>query len=537
MRRMGKVTDNARMEKQGLPASPAVAASVAAAYVAGYLLLDWISYIHPFGSSGITVWNPPPALSLALLLVGGLRNVWLLFPAAAAAEVLVRGDGPLALLLPVAAALTVGYGVAAWVMVRLLGIGARLRRARELLGFIGVAAAAAAVIGAVVVGLHVMAGTVARSEFLQAWVRFWIGDLVGIVGVAPLLMVLADGAARRALMDAARRPEGWLQLAAVTAALWLVFGVDYTDEFKYFYLLFMPVVWIAARHGLAGAALALFLVEAGLIAAVETGGHPPATVLELQALMLALAVTGLFLGIIVDERQRALLELRQSLRLAAAAEMAGALAHELNQPLTAIANYSRACKLALERAPAQVAAIVDRLVGEAARAGNIVRRLRDFLRVGATQLTPVDADGLLREALARARDHAALAGVDTTLRLAPALPPVLADRLELELVLRNLIDNAIDAAAAVRAGERRVEVQAGAEQGWLRISVRDSGPGVAPDMAEKVFEPFSTSKASGMGLGLTISRSIVEAHGGRLWAEAGPGGGFHMTLPVVSEDD
>jgi signal transduction histidine kinase len=176
-------------------------------------------------------------------------------------------------------------------------------------------------------------------------------------------------------------------------------------------------------------------------------------------------------------------------------------------------------------------------VSEAARAGNIVRRLRDFLRVGATQLTPVDVDGLLREALARARSRAALAGVETALRLAPALPPVLADRLELELVLRNLIDNAIDAAAAVRDNERRVAVQAEAAQGWVRISVHDSGPGVAPDMAEKVFEPFSTSKASGMGLGLAISRSIVEAHGGRLWAEAGPGGGFHMTLPVVSEDD
>jgi signal transduction histidine kinase len=534
---MGKVIDNARMEKQGLPAPPAVTASVAAAYLAGYLLLDWVSYIHPFGSSGITVWNPPPALSLALLLVGGLRNVWLLFPAAAAAEVLVRSDGPLALLLLVAAAVATGYGAAAWVMVRVLGIGARLRRSRDLLGFIGVVAAAAAATGAVVVGLHLMAGTVARSEFPQAWLHFWIGDLVGIVGVAPLLMVLADASARKALTDAARRPESWLQLATVLAALWLVFGVDYTDEFKYFYLLFMPVVWIAARHGLTGSACALFLVEAGLIAAVETGGHPPATVLELQALMLALAVTGLFLGIIEDERQRALLELRKSLRLAAAAEMAGALAHELNQPLTAIANYSRACKLALEQAPAQAAGIVDRLVGEAARAGHIVRRLRDFLRVGATQLAPVDVTELLREVLARARDHAALAGVDTALHLAPALPPLLADRLELELVLRNLIDNAIDAATAVRDGQRRVEVQAEAQPGWLRISVRDSGPGVAPDMAEKVFEPFITSKASGMGLGLAISRSIVEAHGGRLWAETGPGGGFHMTLPVVSEDD
>ncbi len=537
MRGIGKVTDNARMEKRRLPARPAARASVAAAYLAGYLLLDWVSYIHPLGSSGITVWNPPPALSLALLLIGGLRNVWLLFPAAAAAEVLVRGDGPLALLLSVAAVFAAGYGAAAWVMVRLLGIGPRLRHPQDLLGLIGVVAAAAAVVGAVVVGLHVMAGTVARAQFPHAWVRFWIGDLVGVLGVAPLIMVLADASARKALGEAARRPEGWLQLAAMMAALWLVFGVDYTDEFKYFYLLFMPVVWIAARHGLAGSALALFLVEAGLIVAVETGGHPPATVLELQALMLALAVTGLFLGVIVDGRQRVLLELRQSLRLAAAAEMAGALAHELNQPLTAIANYSRACKLALERAPAQVAPAVDKLVSEAARAGNIVRRLRDFLRVGATQLTPVDVDGLLREALARARSRAALPGVETALRLAPALPPVLADRLELELVLRNLIDNAIDAAAAVRDNERRVAVQAEAAQGWVRISVHDSGPGVAPDMAEKVFEPFSTSKASGMGLGLAISRSIVEAHGGRLWAEAGPGGGFHMTLPVVSEDD
>jgi C4-dicarboxylate-specific signal transduction histidine kinase len=265
-------------------------------------------------------------------------------------------------------------------------------------------------------------------------------------------------------------------------------------------------------------------------------------VVELQALVAALTLTGLFLGVMVDERARAEESLKQSLRLAAAGEMAATLAHELNQPLAALANYGRACQLLLEReggagSRLEIAQTIEKMLGESKRAGEVVSRLRDFFRSGTTRLeeTPVETllEGALRigGSLNRSRD------VEFRVEGDSAGRTLLIDRLQIELALRNLLANAFEAVAQEAPGNRRVTVSAEAENGSVVLRVRDSGPGMAPAVREHLFEPFFSSKASGMGLGLAISRAIAEAHGGSLDAEKTEYGEFRLMLPEKGRDE
>jgi C4-dicarboxylate-specific signal transduction histidine kinase len=233
----------------------------------------------------------------------------------------------------------------------------------------------------------------------------------------------------------------------------------------------------------------------------------------------------------VDERQRAGENLRRSLRLAAAGEMAGALAHEVNQPLTAVSNYGRSALLLLERGDAgRLQAIIEKMLGEAERAAEVVRRLRDFFRAGTTRLEAVPVDELV--AAVRRIGHSVIGerSVELEVRSDAEVAPLYVDRLQVELVLRNLLANSVDAVQASANG--RIEVSVASEDARrARIVVADNGPGVAPERRESVFEPLVSGKPTGMGLGLAVSRAIAEAHGGSL--EARGGGEFHLVLPCL----
>jgi C4-dicarboxylate-specific signal transduction histidine kinase len=230
--------------------------------------------------------------------------------------------------------------------------------------------------------------------------------------------------------------------------------------------------------------------------------------------------------------------LRQSLRLAAAGEMAAALAHEVNQPLTALVSYGRACQHMLAQAPADVAQLtqtVGKLTEQAQRVGAIVKRLRDFLRSGTMNLAPVAPGEFLRSMRASFDAEASAERIALSMRIAPDLPRIMADRLELEIVLRNLIANAMDSIREAAPATREVKIEAARhDHRSVRLSVIDSGPGIPASMRDRLFHPFSTSKSHGMGLGLAISRAIVTAHGGRLWVEPARFGSFHLTVPIIS---
>jgi signal transduction histidine kinase len=516
---------------------------ILAGYLVAYIALDWVSYIHPLGPFAITPWNPPPGLSLALLLSQGLRFAPALFVAGLAAEIIVRGlPAGLGAAVVSSAVLAAGYAGMAWVLRGPLRVDPRLASLRDVAWFVVAVAALTLVVAIGYVAVYVAAGRIAPADIVGSALQFWVGDTLGILVTTPVLLFLLGP--REGPPGPRWSWEAVLQALAVIGSLWAVFGVAPGHAAKFFYVLFLPLIWISVRHGIHGAAAALLAIQLGIVFAVQSQGYASATVLEFQALMSALAITGLFLGAVVSERRRARdalevreAELQRSLRLAAAAETASALAHELNQPLSAIATYVRACALMLERPEENRARLVDTMrtvTAEVGRAGEVVRRLRDFFRSGASRLERAPVAELLAAGAERLVARAERHRIDLRVECAPGLPVVLVDRLQIETVLHNLLANAIDAIIAADPPQRAVRLRAvAAPSDAVKVTVSDSGPGLSPETMESLFRPFATTKPQGMGLGLAISRSIVENHGGHLVVEAAERGAvFAFTLPV-----
>lgn len=260
----------------------------------------------------------------------------------------------------------------------------------------------------------------------------------------------------------------------------------------------------------------------------------------------------IFTGFIRDltDEQRAelrLKELQSELihvsRLSAMGTMASTLAHELNQPLTAIANYLQAGSNLMQQDSgdpedqAMIREAMEESVKEALRAGDIVRRLRAFVSRGEADMGLADLPRLIDEASRLALSGSRELGVRAFYALDPHATAVLCDRVQIQQVLVNLIRNAIEAMAASPVREVTIGSEA-APRNLVRVWVADTGPGIAPELAPRLFQAFSSTKEQGMGLGLSICRTIVEAHGGRIWAEPRPEGGtiFNFTLLSANEE-
>jgi len=624
-----------------------------AGYVAAYVALDRVSYLFPVEPFAITPWNPPAGLSVAFLLLLGLRFAPALLLAAFLADLLVRGGG-----------VNPGFSLLSSLVIALgyAGLGAflrgwarvdpALRRLRDVTWLVASAAPAALAVAVAYVGAHAAAGHIPVDRLGPSILRFWIGDMIGIVVTTPvLLLAFARGLPAPRLSGRGR--EIAAQVAATTAALALVLAPGPPEEPRLFYLLFPPIIWIALRHGLPGTSLATLAVQVALIGVLAARGHRE-NVLEFQLLMLALALVSSFLGITVSERARARDALARSeselravfetapdglvtldgdgrvvsanpaalrllavpaellrgrpiadrvegfpslpargdaaeltalragggriplevsiapapgaglhiailrdvsprkaaeeklrekqeelsgvLRFAAAGQVASSLAHELNQPLYALTTYVQSCQLIASRPDgdrALLAELMEKAVREAARAGEVVRRLREFFQTGATRLEPVPVRRLVEGAREAIRRRAERHRIALAVECAEGLGDLRCDALQIEMVLHNLATNAVDAIVAGERERREVRLVARAAGGQVELRVEDSGPGIAAEVAPRLFEPFTTTKADGMGLGLAIARYIVEAHGGRLWAEPLPAGSaFCLSLPL-----
>jgi PAS domain S-box-containing protein len=252
-------------------------------------------------------------------------------------------------------------------------------------------------------------------------------------------------------------------------------------------------------------------------------------------------------GIVVDitERRRAEREVEKQrdelahlARVAILGELSGALAHELNQPLTAILSNAQAALRLMEDASVdldEIREILKDIVSDDSRAGEVIRRLRTLLKKGAVEPRAIDPGNMLLEVAELMRGDLAQRRVRLILRLAPQLPTVSGDPVQLQQVLINFILNGCEAMQQKRPQERILTLASDLDaEGGLRISVADQGVGIAAEARDRLFEPFYTTKPNGLGLGLSISRSILSAHGGRLWAENNAKGGatFVFTLPA-----
>jgi two-component system sensor kinase FixL len=256
----------------------------------------------------------------------------------------------------------------------------------------------------------------------------------------------------------------------------------------------------------------------------------------------------LFTGFIRDlterqQTQRRLQDLQVELghvsRVSAMGTLAAALAHELNQPLSAIATYMEAARDLLDDPAPDTIEMIREAFSESAaqamRAGQIVRRLRDFISRGEAERRVESLHKLVIEAnalaLAGGGDH----GVDVSLELDPGADLVLVDRIQVQQVFLNLVRNAIE--AMEHSEVKKLEIRSLRDAGGLvRICVDDSGPGLAEDMRHTLFEPFQSTKDAGMGLGLSICRTLIEAQGGRIWADASPLGGTSFQFTLIAAD-
>jgi PAS domain S-box-containing protein len=650
------------------------AAALSVGYVVLYLTLDRLSFVGPLHGIGITPWSPSAGLAIALLLIKGVRYA----PLVLVADLLSSATLPVTHISPAPVCLAslvvmAGYTGAAAIL-RYTGLQTGIRGSAHVVTLLAVTIISSGLVATGYVMIYAAAGIVPWGGFGTAVLHYWIGDAIGIVVLLPPLLLLYQRIKQwrpRVHSRGSLQPvELAAQGASIAVALAAVFaGTGGDHPLGLFYLLFLPLIWIAMRHGLPAASCAVLAIQIGLIAGLVIQSHPEVTLRAFQLLMLALAATGLILGVVVTERRRLSFalgdseELREAIlntvpdgvltidehgriqsvnpaverlfsrpsyrligndiselvegapdllgrlkfaahspasdagrweldarrangsifpielsaarfdllgaehyalvirditfrresearqrqheaelahisRVSLAGEMAAGLAHELSQPLTAITAYARGCLRLLggsANEPALLQEGMTEVVQQAERAGDVLDRLREFVRGGEFRRAPTAVAPLIGAAVNLARTDAMQQDVEIEARVDPGLPAVFADQIQIEQVLLNLLRNAIDAMKGVNTERRSIAIKARCNSKHVvEISVADSGPGVADEVMDTIFEPFVTTKAHGMGMGLSISRSIVESHGGslRMACNLPSGAIFFFDLPT-----
>jgi C4-dicarboxylate-specific signal transduction histidine kinase len=231
--------------------------------------------------------------------------------------------------------------------------------------------------------------------------------------------------------------------------------------------------------------------------------------------------------------------LAQVARLNTMTDLAAGIAHEINQPLTAISSYAQSCRFLAgvgRLTEGELVDALDKVSGQVQRAGEVIRRLRSFVRRRRSKAELADINALVGEAVELARTEAHFRNTEIATQLEPSLPPVVVDPVQIQQVILNLIQNALEASADARDEPMTVRTARNGGQ-FIEVEMIDHGTGVDPEAADRLFEPFFTTKPSGLGLGLSISRSIIASHGGRLWhsPNANRGSVFHFTLPAAPQ--
>jgi two-component system, LuxR family, sensor kinase FixL len=536
-------------------APPASRLLIGLIWLAAYVVLEWVSFIHDYKGLPVTPWNPGLGAVLALMILGGARYALVLFAGVLIAELVVLKsslDWPV--VLGIAAVISGGYGGVAAVARTNLRLDVGLNRLRDVFGLLAAGMAGAVIVALLLSLLLLATDQLDLSDVLVTVGPLLVGDAIGIAVMTPLVLRLALLRSPSALQKLWRLvPELALYVLVVIGALWISVGSQPATDFKFFYLLFVPVVLIAVRHGLDGACMGLAITQLGLVGLLHGYGYDANAFTAFQTMMLVLTATGLVVGVVVTERvhaNRTIREVEERLRRkeAQAAQvsrinlvsgMASALAHEINQPMTAARALARSAQHLLRAPTADLARAEGNLtdmIAQIDHAAAVVRRMRDFLRRGRPHVSTIDVREMLQDALNLLRLDASARHVGVELDVPDELPPVHGDRVQLQQVVLNLARNAMEATAeSGRAdGHIRLFAHRAVRPNEMEIGVADNGPGIDASLAGRLFEPLTTSKEEGLGLGLSICASIVEAHGGRIWLQSHEAGAteFRFSLPL-----
>jgi signal transduction histidine kinase len=532
------------------------------AFVLVYVALEWVSYSHEHLGVPVTPWNPGVGLAFGLIVLNGAIYGFALFVGVVVAEVFVLHTQlawPAVLAVAVVVAAT--YTTVAAFARRQLRLSA-MGDVRDVLVVLSTGTLGAAIVALLFGILLLIDQEVGNNDLTKSVLPLFVGDMIGVAVVTPLLLRLSRLWQQRALWKEWVRSPPFVIPAEIALfvlvtgfALWMIVGSVRPNDYKYFSLLFLPVVVVAVRHGFDGACLALASTQLGLVALLGAYGYDAASFTEFQIIMLVLTMTGLLVGGVVSERERADLTARQAearlreaeLEAARAARfnmvsgMASALAHEINQPMTAARALARSAQQLIESGADETDRVkgnLATLVTQIDHAAGVIRRMREFLRRGQPHVSTLNLASVLEDALGLARPEAASHGARIDLQVDPALPAVFGDRIQLQQVVINLVRNSIDAIVEAGVPQGRITVRAFLGEGarTVEVSVADNGTGIAFD--RDLFEPLSSSKQHGLGLGLSICANIVQAHGGRIWLQSGASGAteFRFSLPLQLEN-
>ena len=524
------------------------------ALLALYVALEWLSFLHEHNELPVTPWNPGLGVLVAMIVLRGWPMGLVLFAGVVLAQsIVVRSELPLTATVAMGAAVAATYSGVAMLARGKLQLGPELLRTRDVLILV-----MAGVAGAVAVSLQL--GLVLLSirhfqlnDIASTSVPLILGDAIGIAVVTPLVLRAGHYRVLPGSLSAAFGLEVSGLCAAIALALLLVVQSPGLPGQGIFYLLFVPVVIAAVRYGMDGACAALALTQLGLVTLLHWYGFELSRFTDYQVLMLVLTVTGLVVGGLVSERTASAREAeaaRQMLhnletqsarreRLNLASGMAAALAHEINQPMTAARALARSVQ-ELMRAPVADAPRIERnlasMVNQIDHASEVVKRMREFVRRGEPHVSTLDIQQVLGEALSLVEPLVRSRRIRIEVEAAAGLPPIFGDRVQVQQVVINLVKNAFDSIceSAISEGRIVVSARAGEDGHSVEIAVRDNGPGVAAGPFAALFEPLNTSRDEGLGLGLSICKSIVQAHGGKIWLSSSEPGRteFRFTLPA-----
>lgn len=510
------------------------------AYLAVYVGLDYVSYVEPYRGLAITPWNPGAGLTLAVMLLGGPAYAPFVLLAPALAGALVR-SGTALVQLYLAEGLLIGsvYVVLGLIVRSRSLFDPRMATVSSAITLVLIAVAGAGMASIAYVGSFGMAGLIERADVGEAITRFFIGDLIGILVVTPLLLLIA----RR------RHWPRWswealLPIVAIAVALIVIFGLPHAREYQLFYLLFLPLLWCALRWGVLGAAMGLAGVQVGIVVALTWRHGEAINLVSFQMLMISLSATGLVLGSLVGQQQAAAarihqqqLALNRALRVRSMGEIATTIAHELNQPITSIKAFGGVANEAIgEGNWPRAREAITRLRSECDRVSSTIRATRELLSKEAYRPQMIRTEQIVAEVRELISDRLAPNDIDLAVDIASGANVLKVDPAQMKQALYNILDNSIDAVTASEAaGAIRIAVYPGTA-GWVEIAVRDNGPGFPPGLLDHGVGALMTTKPDGTGIGLAIARSVAESHGGSLKIEHDLSGTVvKLRLPAVLE--